>query len=501
MAQQRSQCKITLPSINELFPEHLMTIPPAGTFRYPSSTSPADPGVCGPPSTNNHSAVHSPRTLPSSGFASMPNVRDHVPSINDRACSQAFPTYATPSAFVSAHAHGGSQQCLGSCCVPDARGDPNASGSTRPGHAATSSQNVASSDDPAVPPRVPTAGALGYPPASSADSVLASITKARPTFRVQLNAQPATMPPSLAISARSNPDGHSSAAEPAYGYLSNYAANTYLSVPNVPSNIRTPQRPAQQHLLPEHGASSEERRHRCPHCHKRFNRPSSLNIHVNTHTGAKPFVCRYPGCNRTFNVNSNMRRHYRNHLTTRRRDTVAKLVRPPSASPSISASASPEDPYTQHLPSTASSSSHTSPPSSYYSDPEEERRAADARTNEQSHAYDYKVDEGSVSAYVQRPESCVRTDRYRVRSRSSPTPRYHNEQARRLAQSQSQPAPNLRDRSTSTSSSSCTIPGCTCTVTISTALRPAFPESLPSRSPYARERVEYERERERWRSS
>ena len=29
------------------------------------------------------------------------------------------------------------------------------------------------------------------------------------------------------------------------------------------------------------------RRHACPHCAKRFNRPSSLAIHVNTHTGDK----------------------------------------------------------------------------------------------------------------------------------------------------------------------------------------------------------------------
>lgn len=31
----------------------------------------------------------------------------------------------------------------------------------------------------------------------------------------------------------------------------------------------------------------EEKRHICPHCDKRFNRPSSLKIHVNTHTGDK----------------------------------------------------------------------------------------------------------------------------------------------------------------------------------------------------------------------
>ncbi|KAK0209465.1 hypothetical protein IW262DRAFT_1250093, partial [Armillaria fumosa] len=54
-------------------------------------------------------------------------------------------------------------------------------------------------------------------------------------------------------------------------------------------------------------------KHVCQTCHKSFNRPSSLRIHVNTHTGATPFQCPFPGCGREFNVNSNMRRHYRNH--------------------------------------------------------------------------------------------------------------------------------------------------------------------------------------------
>ncbi|KAK0183670.1 hypothetical protein F5146DRAFT_941453, partial [Armillaria mellea] len=55
------------------------------------------------------------------------------------------------------------------------------------------------------------------------------------------------------------------------------------------------------------------KKHVCTVCNKRFNRPSSLRIHVNTHTGATPFQCPFPGCGRGFNVNSNMRRHYRNH--------------------------------------------------------------------------------------------------------------------------------------------------------------------------------------------
>ncbi|KAJ7079378.1 hypothetical protein B0H15DRAFT_891431 [Mycena belliarum] len=63
------------------------------------------------------------------------------------------------------------------------------------------------------------------------------------------------------------------------------------------------------------GEGGEGKKHICPKCSKRFNRPSSLRIHLNTHTGATPFRCPHPGCGRAFNVNSNMRRHYRNHAT------------------------------------------------------------------------------------------------------------------------------------------------------------------------------------------
>ncbi|KIM42600.1 hypothetical protein M413DRAFT_444305 [Hebeloma cylindrosporum] len=61
--------------------------------------------------------------------------------------------------------------------------------------------------------------------------------------------------------------------------------------------------------------TGQGKKHICPSCFKRFNRPSSLRIHENTHTGATPFRCPWPNCGREFNVNSNMRRHYRNHTT------------------------------------------------------------------------------------------------------------------------------------------------------------------------------------------
>lgn len=51
----------------------------------------------------------------------------------------------------------------------------------------------------------------------------------------------------------------------------------------------------------------------CPYCGKLFNRPSSLKIHSNSHTGEKPFACPVQHCGRSFSVLSNMRRHARSH--------------------------------------------------------------------------------------------------------------------------------------------------------------------------------------------
>ncbi|KAF8876110.1 hypothetical protein CPB85DRAFT_1235707, partial [Mucidula mucida] len=53
--------------------------------------------------------------------------------------------------------------------------------------------------------------------------------------------------------------------------------------------------------------------HACQLCGQAFHRPSALKVHMNTHTGAKPFVCPWKGCEKTFSVNSNMRRHLRTH--------------------------------------------------------------------------------------------------------------------------------------------------------------------------------------------
>jgi len=60
-------------------------------------------------------------------------------------------------------------------------------------------------------------------------------------------------------------------------------------------------------------ASSAQKKHKCKVCDKRFTRPSSLQTHMYSHTGEKPFSCEVEGCGRHFSVVSNLRRHRKVH--------------------------------------------------------------------------------------------------------------------------------------------------------------------------------------------
>lgn len=60
-------------------------------------------------------------------------------------------------------------------------------------------------------------------------------------------------------------------------------------------------------------SSSAQKKHKCKVCDKRFTRPSSLQTHMYSHTGEKPFACDVEGCGRHFSVVSNLRRHKKVH--------------------------------------------------------------------------------------------------------------------------------------------------------------------------------------------
>ena len=64
-------------------------------------------------------------------------------------------------------------------------------------------------------------------------------------------------------------------------------------------------------------SSSTQKKHKCKVCDKRFTRPSSLQTHMYSHTGEKPYACEHDGCGRHFSVVSNLRRHRKVHKTDR----------------------------------------------------------------------------------------------------------------------------------------------------------------------------------------
>ncbi|KAL2128334.1 hypothetical protein VTI74DRAFT_9337 [Chaetomium olivicolor] len=83
-----------------------------------------------------------------------------------------------------------------------------------------------------------------------------------------------------------------------------------------PQGLMPNQPPAPQSMMGSFSSrvsSSAQKKHKCKVCDKRFTRPSSLQTHMYSHTGEKPYACEEDGCGRRFSVVSNLRRHKKVH--------------------------------------------------------------------------------------------------------------------------------------------------------------------------------------------
>lgn len=52
---------------------------------------------------------------------------------------------------------------------------------------------------------------------------------------------------------------------------------------------------------------------RCHTCNRVFPREKSLQAHIRTHTGEKPYICNYSGCTKRFTQSGQLRTHQRLH--------------------------------------------------------------------------------------------------------------------------------------------------------------------------------------------
>ncbi|KAK7554454.1 C2H2 conidiation transcription factor-like protein FlbC [Phyllosticta citricarpa] len=88
------------------------------------------------------------------------------------------------------------------------------------------------------------------------------------------------------------------------------------TLPRPSALVGTNLPPAPQSMMGQFSSkmsSSTQKKHKCKVCDKRFTRPSSLQTHMYSHTGEKPFACEVEGCGRHFSVVSNLRRHRKVH--------------------------------------------------------------------------------------------------------------------------------------------------------------------------------------------
>lgn len=96
-----------------------------------------------------------------------------------------------------------------------------------------------------------------------------------------------------------------------------YNSTASYTPPRPSQLVDTPlSRPAPQWITGQFSlklSTKTQKKHVCKICNKRFTRPSSVQTHLYSHTGEKPFACNIESCGRRFSVMSNLRRHKKVH--------------------------------------------------------------------------------------------------------------------------------------------------------------------------------------------
>ena len=129
-----------------------------------------------------------------------------------------------------------------------------------------------------------------------------------------LSAYPASTPPFSSLYRTLSPPYHSGQPSEVYTHQY-YGTDDVQTRTPLMSHFLSPEssRITSINLTAALHSPSSTSRYVCYICNKSFRRPSSLQIHSNSHTGKKPFACSEPSCPKRFSVRSNMRRHMKIH--------------------------------------------------------------------------------------------------------------------------------------------------------------------------------------------
>ncbi|CRL24148.1 Zinc finger, C2H2-type/integrase, DNA-binding [Penicillium camemberti] len=132
---------------------------------------------------------------------------------------------------------------------------------------------------------------------------------------------PSTQSSASSISSGGNYPYYSASVGSVDSSVTDYSSTTSESyesrtLPRPTSLLAGSAPPGPQSMMSQFSSkmpSNTQKKHKCKVCDKRFTRPSSLQTHMYSHTGEKPFACDVEGCGRHFSVVSNLRRHKKVH--------------------------------------------------------------------------------------------------------------------------------------------------------------------------------------------